>query len=128
PEERRGGIVCLERPVDLHAIPSLGMPDVSDRHVVMPAPEKRHGVETLAPAEHVPSGSLALTLGHDPMFDANVLASPRIRPTRHVAGGKHARYPRFEKLVDDDPAIHGEARTLGQRHRRLHADTDDHEV
>src|SRR4051794_6430851 len=52
--------------VDREFVPLRRVPDIVDRHVVMLAPEEGHGVERLAPAEHVERRCLALALGDDP--------------------------------------------------------------
>src|SRR3954462_8930366 len=55
--------------VDRDLVPLFGVADIVDWHVVMLAPEKRHGVERLARAQHVSRGGLALALGHHPVLD-----------------------------------------------------------
>src|SRR4051812_33885672 len=72
-EETYRCVVRVERAIDLHPVPSLRMADVPNRHVVVLAPEERHGLEWLASAQHVARGRLRLTLGDDPMLDADVL-------------------------------------------------------
>src|SRR4029079_10744792 len=67
----------LERTVDGDFVPAFGVADVFDREVVVPAPEERHRVEALAPAEHVACGDLPLTLGHYPVLDTNAFAGER---------------------------------------------------
>ena len=76
--------------------------DVVDRDVVVLAPEERNSVESLADAEDVASGNLTLTLGHDPVFDANPIAAVRVRPSRDVASGEYPRRARLEELLRSD--------------------------
>src|SRR3954451_18030789 len=68
-EEPYRRIVRLERAIDLHPVPSFGMADVSNRDVVVLAPEERHGRERLASAPHVWPGVLRLLFGHDPVAE-----------------------------------------------------------
>src|SRR5438876_11515374 len=46
-------ILCRDLAIDGNLIPCLGMTDIIDRHVVMLAPEKRHGAECLLLAQHI---------------------------------------------------------------------------
>src|ERR1700722_19877614 len=64
-------------------VPFLGVTDIVDRHIVMLAPEERHGFEYLARSQHVARGGLALALGHHPVFDTDGLPGMRIRPARN---------------------------------------------
>jgi len=59
--------------VDRDFVPLLGVTDIVDRNVVMLTPEKRHGGERRAIAEHVERSGLPLTLSHNPVLDADVL-------------------------------------------------------
>src|SRR3954464_10586754 len=104
-EEPYRRIVRVERAIDLHPVPSFGMADVPNRHVVVLAPEERHGLERLASAQYVSRGRLPLTFGHDPVLDPDVLSRQSIRPTCDIAGGEDAGLTRFEKLIDHDPAV-----------------------
>src|SRR5688572_17521385 len=67
-------------------VPLLGVPDVTERHVVVVAPEERHGVEAPPSAEDVPRGGLSLPFGDDPVLDADALGRVRVGPARDVAG------------------------------------------
>src|SRR5437763_1358719 len=49
--EANGHVLVLRLPVDVEAIPFLGVADVVDAHVVMRAPEERRLSELLARAE-----------------------------------------------------------------------------
>src|SRR4051812_31030726 len=104
------------------------MSDVLDGEVVMPAPEERYGIERFAPAEHVPRRHLTLTLGHDPVLDADVLARVRIRPARNIARCEDSALARFEILVNDDAMVQGEAGRLGQRNCWPDADAHDDQI
>src|SRR5258705_38277 len=73
--------------VDGNLVPCLGVADIIDRHVVVLAPEKWHGVECLALPQHIARGGLALAFGHHPMLDPDILAGMRIGPARDIAGG-----------------------------------------
>src|SRR6185369_10641299 len=55
-------IVRVERAVDAYVVPVLGVADVADGHVVVLAPEERHGVERLVAAQDVPRRRLSLAL------------------------------------------------------------------
>ena len=61
------------------------MPDVRYRHVVVLAPEERHGIERFARAQDIERGGLALPLGDDPVFDTDLKAAMRVRPARNIA-------------------------------------------
>src|SRR3954447_19381127 len=104
-EEPDRRIVRLERAIHLDPVPSFGMADVPNRHVVVLAPEERDGRERLASAQHVSRGRLPLTFGDDPVLDPDVLPGPWIRPTCDIAGGEDAGLTRLEKLIDQDPAV-----------------------
>src|SRR3954468_5716904 len=67
-------ILRLKRTVYFNGIPILRMADIVNGDVIMLAPEKRHRIKTLTPAEHVSRRHLALALRHDPMFNADTLA------------------------------------------------------
>jgi hypothetical protein len=56
-----------------------------------------------------------LPFGHDPVLDADVVASEPVGPTRDVAGGEDARNARFEIRVHADAAIQGKPRLFSQR-------------
>src|SRR5262249_11428814 len=103
-----GAIVIVERAVDLHVVPPIGVADIVDRDVVVLPPEERYGLETLATAEDIASGRLPLPLGDDPMLDANVVAGVRIGPSRDIAGGEDPGSARLEVLVDGDAVIQRE--------------------
>src|SRR5437588_315242 len=83
----------------------IGMADIVDRHVVMLAPEERHGIEDFALAQHVARGGLALALRHHPMFDADVLAGMRIGPAGDVARRVDATDAGFEIRIHRNAAI-----------------------
>src|SRR5262249_61403763 len=83
-------ITAFERPVDLHRVPVLGVAHIPDRHVVVLAPEERHGIEALAASQHVARGDLTLTLGDDPVLDTDSLTGMRIRSAYRVAGREHS--------------------------------------
>ena len=77
--------VSLEPAIDLGLVPALGVPYVSDSEVILLTPEERHGVEPLAPTEHVARCGLSLALSHHPVFDPDALASEAVRPACNVA-------------------------------------------
>ena len=56
------------------------------------------------------------------------LAGMRVGPARDVAGGVDAGRARLQKGIDDHAAVDREARLLGQRQARPHADADDDEI
>src|SRR5580704_12276617 len=63
----------LEGAVNLDAVPLFCVTDVVDRDLVVLTPEERDRLEPYAVAEHVPGRRLALTLGHNPMFDTDAI-------------------------------------------------------
>ena len=75
-----------------------------NRHVVVLAPEERHGLERLASATCFARPSAPDVLPR-PMLDPDVLSRRSIRPTCGIAGGEDAELTRFEKLIDHDPAV-----------------------
>ena len=127
-EEGDHRILLLERSVHLDAVPSFGVSDVSDRDVVVLAPEERHRVEWFAAAEDVARRDLPLALRDHPVLDSNALVRMRIRPPRDVARGKDPAGARLEVLVDDDAFVERESGVLGQRRRRTDADAHHDEV
>src|ERR1051325_4779386 len=99
----------------------------------MPAPEERHGVETLeqgtvAPSEHVTRGNLALAFGDNPVFHANAGSGAGVRPPSDVAGREDSRGSRLEVLTHHDSPIGCESRALRQRELRVNANADNDEV
>src|SRR5205814_3170699 len=122
-DETYRGVTRVERTADRHGLPALGVTHVSDRHIVVLAPEKRHGVEHLAASQHIARSNLALTLGYDPMLHANALARVRIRPSGHIASGEDPRLAGFEEFIHGDAAIDREARALSDCSRRPDANT-----
>jgi hypothetical protein len=94
----------------------------------MLTPEKRHGSERRAEAEHIERRSLPLTLGNNPVFDADVLTTMRIGPTCDVAGGVDVWFARLEVLIHDNPAVGFETCLLGKLEAGPNADTYDYEI
>ncbi len=104
------------------------MADIVEGDVVVGAPEKRHRVEALAPAQHVQGCDLTLTFGNDPMLDANIGTGAPVGPARNISGGKDARHTRLEVFVHENAAIDGEAGLRRQIERWTHANTEDEEI
>jgi hypothetical protein len=50
------------------------MANIIDRHVVMLAPKKWHGIESLPLSQHIAGGGLTLAFGHNPMLDPDFLS------------------------------------------------------
>src|SRR5262249_18107543 len=98
-------IASVDIALDVEAVPFLRVTDIVDRHVVMLAPEERHLTKALSLVKHVAGGSLPLTLGNDPMLNAQIFAGMRIGPARDVAGGEDSRRAGFKIFVHDDAAI-----------------------
>ena len=73
--------------VQFQAIPFFGMADVVHGHVIVLALEVRHGRIWFPVAQHVACGSLSLTLGHGPVFDANGRTASAIGPAGQVSRG-----------------------------------------
>src|SRR5260221_6406209 len=104
------------------------MTDVVDRHVEVLAPEERYCVERFTIAEDVSGRRLTLTLGYNPMLDADAVTRVRIRPSRDVSCREDARRAGFEVLADRDPAVDGEPGPLGQPNGGSDADAQDQEI
>src|SRR3984885_12521141 len=114
--------------VDRDFVPFLGVTDIVDRHVVMLAPEERHGIEHFALPEHVARGGLALPFRHHPMFDANGFAGMPVWPARDIAGRIDAGNAGFEIGIDLHTAIDRKPGLFGERQARPHADADHDDV
>src|SRR5215467_7267745 len=84
--EAHGYVAFARIPVDVDAVPLLGVADVIDTHIVVRAPKEWSLRERLARAKHVSRGRLAVPLREHPMLDANAVARVRIGPARDVAG------------------------------------------
>src|SRR5262245_24465152 len=104
------------------------MADVVDRHVVVLAPEERHGGERLAASEHGERRSLSLALGDDPMLHPNVLAAVQIRPARNVPGRIDSWHARLQMVTNEHAAINGEAGFFSTREEWAHPDAYNHQI
>src|SRR5205814_1398211 len=93
-------ITCGDFTVDHELVPRLRMTHVIDWHVVMLAPEERHGIEFLPAAEHVERSGLTLTLGDDPVLDPDRYATVWVGLARDVTRGEDAGYARLQMLID----------------------------
>src|SRR5207245_9701933 len=102
-------IAARDVAVDRHFIPDLGVARLVDRHVVMLAPEKWHGIELLSSTEHVARGRLALALCDDPVFDPDRLAAVRVGPAGDVARGEDARRAGLQVGIDSDATVDRES-------------------
>src|SRR5215469_6896139 len=109
-------------------VPLLSVTDIVKREVVLASPEERRRVEPLATAQHVLRGRLSLALSHDPMLDANILASQRIGPSRYISSGEDLRNAGFKILVHQHPVVGFDARSVGQLGLGFDADPDHYEV
>ena len=121
-------VVGLERAVNPNLIPVFGVTGVPDRDVVMLTPEEGHGVEPFATAQHVACGDLTLTLGNDPVLDANSFAAVGVWPACDIASGEDAGRTRLQVLVHCDSAVQGEASLFGERCRRPDTDAHDEKI
>ena len=81
------------------------MADVVNDDIVLLTPKERHSIERLAIAQDVSSRDLALTLGHDPLFDADSFPRVRVGPAGYIAGSEDARRAGFQILVDCNAAV-----------------------
>jgi len=82
-----------------------------------------HDERVLEPVAHdVARCDLALALGYKPVFNADLSAGVRIRPTHDVAGREDARLARLPVLVDDNAAVDRKACGFGKCDRGTHAD------
>src|SRR5436309_15995576 len=104
------------------------MADVLHGNAKLTGPEKRYGLESLTASEDIPRRHLPLTLGNDPMFNANKLAGIGVWPPRDVARSKDSRRTRFEVLVDHNAAIHFQSSLFGQRQRWANSHAQDKEI
>src|SRR5688572_31472427 len=82
PAIRDRAVACpgVELPVHLGLVPALGVTHVRKAEIVLLGPEERDRIEAFASTQEVPRRSLTLTLGDDPVFDADALAAEPIRP------------------------------------------------
>src|SRR5215472_10086523 len=126
--EAERGVVAGDVALDLDLVPPLGVADIVDGDIVVLAPEEGRRGEALPASQHVSRRGLSLTLGHDPMLNAQSLAGDGIGPARHVARGKDAGDAGFEVLVDENAAVDLEPRALCQGKARPHADADNDEI
>src|SRR4051794_21438977 len=72
--EPQDAVLGCDVAFDHKLVPMLGMADIADLDVIMLTPEERNGCVSLAVSQHSARGGLTLTLGDNPMFDANSLA------------------------------------------------------
>ena len=84
--------------------------------------------KSLSYSKYVPRRGLALTLGHDPMLDPEILAGMGVRPPCDIAGGKDPRHAGFEVFVHSDTPVGLNPSSFGELNPWAHADTDDHEI
>src|SRR5436309_14085150 len=80
-------ILGFDVALDRNRIPLLRVANISNRHVVVLAPEERHRVEALVEPEHVERRGLALALSHHPVLDPDAPAAIPIRPPADIGGG-----------------------------------------
>jgi len=85
-------------------------------------------LESFATAEDVSGRHLSLPLRHHPMLNPDALTCVGIGPPRDVARSEDARHARFEVLVHGDPAVDGQAGSLGQVGQRSNPDAKHQEV
>ena len=78
----------------------------------MLAPEKRYRIESPCSAKHVVRSYLTLTLGDDPVFDADMLPGQPVGPAGNVASGIDIRHACLQEFVHHDAAIDSESRRL----------------
>ena len=58
--------------IDLDRVPRFRMADIIDRDIVVLAPEKRHGIELLAAAQHVDRRCLPLPFRDGPVLNTDI--------------------------------------------------------
>src|SRR6185312_15248881 len=109
-----GAVPVVDAAIDLDLIPAFSMTYITDRQVVMHAPEEGHRIEALSAADHVARGGLSLALRDDPMLDTDVIFGVWVRPARNIAGCEDARHTGLEILVDRDTAIGAEPGAHGK--------------
>src|SRR5687768_7606389 len=118
----------VELPVELGLVPALGVANVREAEFVLLGPEEWDRIEAFAPTQDVARRRLPLSLGDDPVFDANAFATEPIRPASDVARSEDARDARFQVLIHRDATIGGETGLFGQCDRRSYADADDDQI
>src|SRR5438105_166425 len=96
--------------------------------LVVSAPEERDVVESVAPTEHVARDDLTLTLGNDPVLDAEAHIGIRIGPTGDIAGAENPANVRLEKLINRETVVDRKASFLSEFKVRSDADAGDNEV
>src|SRR4030095_16384346 len=83
-------------------------------------PEERNVTERRTEPQHVARDRLALTLGDDPVFDANRLPETCLRVARTITRRPDARGARAKKLVDEDAARAAQPRLFRKSGARAH--------
>src|SRR5690606_21167720 len=101
---------------------------ISDRHIVMGAPEKGRIPEAYIRTQHVLGHHLALPLGYYPVLHSHRLPIGSALPSRDITGGIDAVSRGFKLCVHEDAAIDSESGGLGLRGSRPDTDTDDDEI
>ena len=86
-------------------VPSLGMADIIDRHIVVLAPEEWYRVEDLSLSQHIARGGLALAFRHHPMLDADVFLRVWIGPACYITRSVDSGDAGFEERVYRDAAV-----------------------
>jgi hypothetical protein len=114
--------------LDVDAVPLLGVSDVGNADVVVLTPEEGDDPAALPISQHVLGRDLSVSLGDDPMLDADSFAAVRIGPSGDVAGSVNAGDARLQVFIHQDAAIEGEARFLGEEKGRPHPDAGDDDV
>src|SRR5262245_54594197 len=104
------------------------MTDIVDGNIVVLAPKEGHGVERRLTTEHIAGCGLALSLGDNPMLDANGLARMAIRPSRDITRSVDAGRTGLQILIDSNAPVEIEAGLLGERQSRPHSDADDYQI
>src|SRR5262249_4204780 len=109
-------------------VPLLSVADVVDRHVVVLAPEERHGGEGRATSEHGEGGGLTLALGDDPVLHPNALTTVRIGPARDVSGRVDSGHARLQIGAGDHAAIERKAGFFSKLETWAHTDAGNYQI
>jgi len=125
--ENDGGIFRLQISGYFRLIFAAPMADVVDMEIEMVAPEKWWHCEWLARPEDVTRRGLTLPLPHDPVLNPNA-ARARVRPVCDVTGRKDPGDARFQKFIDHNAIVRGDARVLGKPDVRSHSDSNHNQV
>ena len=123
-----GAVLRSQVAVDDGLVKALGVAHIGQGKVVLLGPEKWHSGITLRLPQQVARSGLPLAPCHCPVLDADALAGQGVRPARNVARRKNTLHTGFKVFVHHHAMVGGQARLLGQRNGRAHANAHHHQV